>query len=105
MVLTRWCEGFVEEGVEEVARGGLGGGELGFEAVAEGHKLFDFGDDAVLFGEGWNWDFECLDQAKVQVSLRCTFSIGSDFRAVAPFRTVQPKYQVIRGQMLRGDFD
>jgi hypothetical protein len=30
----------------------LGGGELGFEAVAEGHQLVDLGDDAVLLGEG-----------------------------------------------------
>ena len=43
-------QGFGEEGVAEVAGVGLGGGELGFQLVAEGHQLFDFGDDAVLFG-------------------------------------------------------
>jgi hypothetical protein len=31
---------------------GLGAGELGFQAVAEGHQSIDFGDDAALFGEG-----------------------------------------------------
>ncbi len=30
---------------------GLGGGELGFWLVAEGHEFIDFGDDAVLFGD------------------------------------------------------
>ena len=35
---------------------GLGGGELGFQAVAEGHQLIHFGDDAVLLGEGGQRD-------------------------------------------------
>ena len=40
-------------------RGGEGGvelpgrGEPGLEGVAEGHQRVNFGDDAVLFGEGW----------------------------------------------------
>ena len=42
----------MEKGVEEAASFGLGGSELGFQLVAEGHEFFDFGDDAVLFGEG-----------------------------------------------------
>ena len=31
----------------------------GFELVAQGHEFIDLGDDAVLFGEGrdWNQDF------------------------------------------------
>lgn len=45
-------EGLVKDGFEEAAALGLGGGELRFQAVAEGHQLVDFGDDAVLFGEG-----------------------------------------------------
>ena len=44
-------EGVVEDGFEEASGFGLGGGELGFEAVAEGHQLVDLGDDAVLFGD------------------------------------------------------
>ena len=31
----------------------MGGGELGFELVAQGHEFIDFGDYAALFGEGW----------------------------------------------------
>ena len=46
----------MEDGFEEAAGFGLGGGELGFEAVAEGHQLVDLGDDAVLLGEGWEGD-------------------------------------------------
>ena len=46
-------EEFVEGGVVE---GDAGLGFLfllGFELVAEGHELVDFGDDAFLFFEGW----------------------------------------------------
>jgi hypothetical protein len=46
-------EGLVEDGFEDAAGFGLGGGELGFEPVAEGQQLVDLGEDAVLFGEGW----------------------------------------------------
>ena len=28
--------------------------QCGFELVAQGHQFIDFGDDAVLFGEGWH---------------------------------------------------
>ena len=34
----------------------LGGGEADFELVAEGHQLVHLGNDAVLFGEGWDGD-------------------------------------------------
>jgi hypothetical protein len=46
-----WGNCRLEQGFEEAARLGLGGGELGFQAVAEGHQLDHFGDDTVLFGE------------------------------------------------------
>jgi hypothetical protein len=38
----------VEDGFEEAAAVGVGGGELRFELVAEGHQFIDFGDDALL---------------------------------------------------------
>ena len=46
--------GFEEAGAVtlEVGLGALEGGYRGVEA---GELLFDFGDDAVLFGEGWDW--------------------------------------------------
>jgi hypothetical protein len=47
-------EGLVEGGFEEAAGLGLDGGELGFEAVAEGHQFVHFGDDAVLFAQRRN---------------------------------------------------
>ena len=46
--------GFAECGFEEAGAGGRGGGEAGFELVAEGHEFGDLGDDAVLLGEGWD---------------------------------------------------
>ena len=44
--------GFDQRGGEALLPG-AGLGEVGLEAVAEGHQFVDFGDDAVLFGEGW----------------------------------------------------
>ena len=35
-------------------RVGGGGGEARLQPVAQRHQLIDLGDDAVLFGEGWN---------------------------------------------------
>jgi hypothetical protein len=49
-------QGLVEEGFEEVAAGGVGGGEAGLQAVEQGHQGVDLGDDAVLFGERWEGD-------------------------------------------------
>ena len=46
---------FLQDGFEEAAAFGLGGGELRFQPVAQGHQFVDFGDDAVLFGERWKW--------------------------------------------------
>ena len=46
----------MEDGFEETAAFGLGGGELCFQLVAQHHQLIDFGDDALLFSEGWEGD-------------------------------------------------
>ena len=47
--------GFNQRGGEAcLQRAGLG--EAGLEAVAEGHQFIDFGDDAVLLGEGRQWN-------------------------------------------------
>ena len=55
----------MKDGFEETAAFGLGGGELCFQPVAEGHQFIDFGDDAVLFFEGWERDFERLIRVEV----------------------------------------
>ena len=39
----------MKDGFEEAAAFGLGGGELRFQPVAQGHQFFDLGDDAMLF--------------------------------------------------------
>ena len=48
----------MKDGFEEAAAFGLGGGELRFQPVAQGHQLVRFGDDALLFGEGWEREDE-----------------------------------------------
>ena len=49
------CKCGFDEGSGEAGLPGAGLGEVGFEAVAEGHQFIDFGDDAVLFGERRKW--------------------------------------------------
>ena len=46
-------KGLVQEGVEEAVAGLVAGGKACFQAVAQGQQLIDPGDDAVLFGKGW----------------------------------------------------
>ena len=46
----------MHHGFHECLAGCLGLGELGFEVIAEGHELIDFGHDAVLFGEWGDWN-------------------------------------------------
>jgi hypothetical protein len=43
-------------GVEQLGLFGGCGGDLLFECVAQRYQLIDFGDDAVLFGERWEWN-------------------------------------------------
>ena len=42
----------MKDGFEEAAVFGLGGGELRFQPVTQGHQFIHFGNDAVLFGKG-----------------------------------------------------
>ncbi len=46
----------VQESFEEAGSGGGGGGEAGFQLIAERHQGIDLGHDAVLFGEGREWE-------------------------------------------------
>ena len=64
----------MEGGFEEAAGLGLGGGELGFQAVAEGHQFIDFGDDAVLFGEWWDRNGHLSKRLPINVWLSGTTS-------------------------------
>ncbi|MOA57554.1 hypothetical protein D3C78_1817570 [compost metagenome] len=40
----------VQQRLHQLGVGAVGIGLPGFEPVAQGHQLIDFGDDAVLFG-------------------------------------------------------
>lgn len=42
----------MEDGLQEPAAFGLGGGEVRLQTVAQPHQLVHLGDDAALFGEG-----------------------------------------------------
>ena len=37
------------------------------QPVAEGHQFIDFGDDAVLFGEGWNRNLTVVPEHQDQI--------------------------------------
>ena len=80
----------MEDGFEEAAALGLGGGELRFQAVAEGHQLVDFGDDAVLFGQRRKGDknLSCFLNTKYGVGAVSLVFSQCLFRD----RTLQKKY-------------
>ena len=68
-------QGFGQQRVEQAAAGGGGGGEARLQPVAERHQRIDLGDDAVLFGEGWEGNRNLLDQADVQTCVARASSI------------------------------
>ena len=43
-------------------------GQLGLELIAQGQQFIDFGDDAVLFGEGRQWHGDAADLANAQIT-------------------------------------
>lgn len=49
---------FVEDGFEEAAAFSLGGGELRFQPVAEGHQFFNLGNNVLLLSEGRDWQLQ-----------------------------------------------
>ena len=59
----------MKDGFEESAAFGLGGGELRFKPVAQGHEFIDFGDDAILFGERWDRNRELPSISETDVWL------------------------------------
>lgn len=61
---------FGDHGFHELSGGGAGGGELRFQLVHQCHELIDFGDDAALFGERWNWNWIGFQLAPVLVRVK-----------------------------------
>ena len=45
------------DGFHELPGHDAGGGELRFQLVHQDHQFVDLGDDAALFGEGWEGKF------------------------------------------------
>ena len=60
----------MQNGFEEAAAFGLGGGELRFQPVAQGHQFIHPSDDAVLFSEGRERNKKSLHTADTKV-LNC----------------------------------
>ena len=52
LVIANDSSGLGEDGLGELLVEVLGGGEAGFELVAEGHQLIDLGKAVFLVGEG-----------------------------------------------------
>ena len=63
------CNRLVEAGFEELLAFRLGGCQLGFEGVADGHQFVHSGDDALLFGCRSYWDNHTLQLRPIYVCL------------------------------------
>ena len=50
----------MQQCVEQSAAGIIARCEARFQLFAEGHEFIDFGDDAVLFGAGWEGNGESI---------------------------------------------
>ena len=59
---------FGDEGFEKVRGGGAGGDEVRFQLVHQAHQLIHLGHDPALFGEGWNWNCEVLQELRLQLT-------------------------------------
>lgn len=71
--------------------------EFGFEVVDGGGAGFDFGDDLVLFGEGWERDPVCLDFAEINVGVRS--SDCCNMGLLASYRTIENRKKVVGVQV------
>ena len=50
-------------------------GEARFQPVAQGHQFIDFGDDAVLLGEGWEGNRNAIHFCLIHFGLRRSSNI------------------------------
>jgi hypothetical protein len=55
-----WRQRLGEQRVEQATADGGGGGECHLQPAAEHHQRIDLGDDAMLFGMGWECDPEAV---------------------------------------------
>ena len=49
-----WLHCLGQQRIEQTAPGFLAGGEALFQPIAQRHQFIALGDDAALFGEGWD---------------------------------------------------
>lgn len=59
----------MEDRIEQAAAGGGGGIETRLQPVAQGHQFIDFGDDAVLFSEGWEGHKHAAKRLTIDIGL------------------------------------
>ncbi len=52
----------MDGGGEELGAGGFGLGDFRFQGVGPGQQLADLGDDSLLLGERWEWDWRRVGQ-------------------------------------------
>ena len=64
----------MEYGFKKTAAFSLGSGELHLQAVTQSHQFVEFGDNAVLFAEWWNWGWQLKKDPLVNLGHR---SLGS----------------------------
>jgi hypothetical protein len=59
---------FGKEGIEQATAGVVAGGEARLQPVTQGHQFSDLGDDAALFGEGWEPHHMPVEITKVRAA-------------------------------------
>ena len=90
----------MEHGFQQAAAVGLGGGELGFELVAQGHQFVYPGDDAVLLGERGKGDFNLayFPNAEAIKSAACDGQTLHDGRSRWRVKELQNKWADLEGR-------
>src|ERR1700738_4027180 len=69
-VFFNWLQCFGQKRIEQPMADVLTGGEAGLQPVAQRHQFIDLGDDAALFGKGWERNKNLRQDFEVDVLLR-----------------------------------
>ena len=71
------CECVVEDDFKQAAACVVAGSEALFQPVAERHQFIDLGDDAVLFGEGWESKSQIEQNRLIKVLHCCAYGCST----------------------------